>query len=74
MNGQVPSRLGDDGRAGVRPLAGRLPEPGEQVAAGASLSGQELAERIRKTAERLERVRAVAKALIREVEAGPPSP
>ncbi|MFI6803152.1 hypothetical protein [Streptosporangium canum] len=48
-------------------------EPGERVAAGAPLRVRELAERIRKNGERLQQVRATAKTLIREVEAGPPS-
>ncbi|WP_329081333.1 MULTISPECIES: hypothetical protein [unclassified Streptosporangium] len=72
MNGRAPSRLGG-GRAVVRPLTGRLPESGQQVE-GSSLRGAELAERMRKSAERLQQVRAVAKVLIREARAGTPSP
>ncbi|MFC7650385.1 hypothetical protein ACFQX6_66140 [Streptosporangium lutulentum] len=72
MDSQVPSRLGDDGQAAVRPLTGRLPESGERVE-GIRLRGRELAERIRKTAERLQQVQATAKDLIRKIKA-PPSP
>jgi hypothetical protein len=76
MNSQVPSPLGDDEQAAVRPLTGRLPESGERVAAGApsKAKARELAERIRKTAERLQQIQATVKDLIRKVKAGPPSP
>lgn len=73
MSGQVPFGLGTDGYTVARPLAGRLAESAAQVES-APASGRELAERMRKTAERLQQVRASAKALIREVRTGTPSP